>query len=239
MLGAVINGCAIVLASLVGLLFKRGIRENIQDALEKAMGVAVFLVGLSGALQNIFSIDENGVLQTNGGLILVLSLAIGTLLGEMLDIDGKMNRFGAYIEQKLHFEQFSKGFVGASLLFCTGAMAIIGPITEVLTGDMSVQLVKSGMDATIAIIMASTMGVGVAFSGPVVFLYQGAFALLGLCIGNAIDPQLLGQICMVGYAIVMCIGINFLKMTKIKTANMIPAVILPVFVYLLSMLKTL
>lgn len=118
-------------------------------------------------------------------------------------------------------------------------MAIIGPITEVLTGDMSVQLVKSGMDATIAIIMASTMGIGVAFSGLVVFLYQGAFALLGLLAGNAIDPQLLSQICMVGYAIVMCIGINFLKMTKLKTANMIPAVFIPVFVYLLSMLKTL
>lgn len=130
--------------SLLGLLLKRGIKESIQDALEKAMGLAIFLVGLSGALQNMFSIDENGALQTNGGLVLVLSLAVGTLLGEMLDIDDKMNRFGIYIEQKLHFEQFSKGFVGASLLFCTGAMAIIGPITEVLTGDMSVQLVKAG-----------------------------------------------------------------------------------------------
>ncbi len=134
-------------------------------------------------------------------------------------------------------EGFAKGFITASLVFSVGAMAILGSLNEGLRGDSSVLLVKSTIDFITAIILGSTLGAGVPFSGVTVFLYQGAITIAAGFIAPIVSDELLGMICMVGYCIVICIGTNFLGATKIKTANLLPALFGPVIYNIFRFVK--
>lgn len=239
MIGTLVNTGAIVVGGAVGLLVKRGVPKHIEDAVMSSLGIGVLVVALNGVITSMFTVAPGGKLTEGGGLLLIISLALGTLLGEIMKIDSHLNRLGLLIEKKLQVDGFAKGFISASLIFCVGAMSIIGPLNDGLRGDSSVLFIKSALDGVTALILASTLGVGVLFSALPVLVYQGAISLLAGVLNGVISPALMSNLCMVGYAIVLCIGLNFIGAAKIKTANLLPALLVPIVCNLLILLKTL
>lgn len=239
MTGTLVNCIAVIAGGVIGLFFKKGINESFATSVNKSLGVAVLIVGLNGVISTMFRVNADGSLSSNGELLLVIYLVVGTLLGEILRLDDRLNGLSDKIENRFHLTGFSAGFVNATILFCVGAMAIIGSLNDGLTGDSSVLFVKSTLDFTAAIIFAATLGVGVIFSFIPVLLYQGSITLLAGLLGNILVGQVLQEVCMVGYAIIICIAVNFLATTKIKTANMLPAILMPILYSGILQLKNL
>lgn len=228
-MGTLINCGLILLGGIIGLLFKQAVSEGMEKSVQKAVGVAVVMVGLCGALSVMLSV-ENGRLKSAGELLLVVSLALGTFVGEALKLDQRIDRGCKAIERKFKASNFSAGFITASLIYCIGAMAIMGAIQDGLLGDSSTLITKGIIDGITAVVLAATLGYGVLFSAVPVLIYQGALTLLAGTLETVLVGQLLDNICMVGYVLVLCIGINFLstKDNQIKTVNMLPAILVPV-----------
>ncbi len=226
-MGTVVNCLAIIAGGIIGLVFKKFIRKTWVDGINKALGIAVLIVGINGVISNMLSFD-GGAFSTSGELLLIVSLVVGTLAGEILNLNGRFERFTQKIEKKFNFGNFSAGFISATVLFCVGAMAIIGSLSDGLRGDSSILFIKSALDFTAAIVLASTLGWGVIFSFVPILIYQGGITLASSLLGSFLVGEVLKQVCYVGYAIIMCIGLNFLIKDKIKTLNMLPSVLVPV-----------
>ena len=171
---------------------------------------------------------ERGTLASSGELLLIISLVLGTLAGEALRIDDRLNGLSGLVERRLPLSGFAQSFVNGALIYCVGAMAIIGALNDGLRGDASVLYIKSLLDGISSVVLGATLGPGVIFAALPVLVYQGSISLLAGALEPFLAGELLGQICGVGYCLVLCIGINFLGMTKIKTANMLPALLVPV-----------
>ena len=237
MTGTIVNALAVVAGSLVGLLVKKGLPQRVEETVVKIMGVAVMVIGFNGVVSSMFTVNADGGLSSSGELLMVISLVIGAIAGELLNIDGRLNSFGAMIEEKTHAEGFSKGFINASIIYCVGAMAIIycvgamaiiGSLQDGLTGDSTVLFVKGALDGTMSIMLTASMGFGVLFSAVPVLIYQGSISLLAGVISPLISDLLLNQICSVGYVIVAVIGLNFISSGKIRVANLLPSLAVPI-----------
>lgn len=228
MTGTLVNAAAVAAGGCVGLLLKQGVRGEYQDSINKALGVAVLVLGINGVISSMFTVGADGALSSSGELLLVVSLVVGVLVGEILRIDDRLNGLSGIVEQKLHLSGFAQSFVNGTLIYCVGAMAIIGALNDGLRGDASVLYIKSLLDGISSVVLGATLGPGVIFAAVPVLVYQGAITLLAGALEPFLAGELLGQICGVGYCLVMCIGINFLGMTKIKTANLLPALLVPV-----------
>ena len=229
MTGTWVNVAGILLGSLIGLLLKKGIPERVNQAILKVQGLAICVIGLNGVIAAMFTVNPaTGKLSDAGGLLLLVSLVLGCLIGELCRLDDHLNRFGLFVEGRIRSKGFAKGFVTATLFFSIGAMSIIGPINDGLTGDSSILYIKTTLDFTTSIVLASALGAGVAFSAVPVFLAQGTVALLARHISPFITDSLLSIICMVGFSIVLIIGTNLLCDTKVKTANLLPALLVAV-----------
>lgn len=226
-MGTIVNTGAVLAGSLIGLLFKKGIKENLERSVQQALGLATLILGINGVISSMFTVS-GGTLSCDGTLLLIVSLTVGVVFGELFRIDDRLNSLGDKIGTKFKVSNFSVGFINATLIFCVGAMTIVGAINDGMLGDPSILYVKSMLDFIAAIVLSATMGVGVVFSALGVLAYQGILTVLAGFIGPNISSALLNQICMVGYVLVMCIGINFLQMAKIKTANFLPALLIPV-----------
>ena len=231
-MGTIVNSIAILLGGLAGLIFRRGIPQRVEETAMKLLGLAVFIVGLEGVLSSMASLQD-GVLSFNGSLLLIASMVIGGVLGELWDIDARLMRCGKRIEGRLGQAGFAKGFVGASLVFCIGAMAIVGALNDGLYGDPSTLYTKAMLDCVGAVVMASALGYGVLFSALPVLVYQGGITLFAGLLGPFLTGEVRSSICMVGYAVVLCIGINFLGAAKLPTANLLPALAVPILYHLL------
>ncbi len=231
MTGTLINVAGIILGSLIGLLIKKGIPEHINESVLKVQGLAIAIIGLTGVLGAMFRVNADGTLSDSGGLLLLVSLVLGCVCGELLKIDGRINDFGLWVEKKTNAGGFSRGFVTATLIFSIGTMAIIGPINDALTGDLSILLIKTMLDGTTSIVLAASLGFGVLFAFIPVLVVQAVPALLARQLAPFISPELLAMFRMVGFAIVICIGLNFLVDAKIKTANLLPALVVPIVYY--------
>ncbi|MFI3284223.1 MAG: DUF554 domain-containing protein [Erysipelotrichaceae bacterium] len=229
MIGTIVNATSIALGALIGLGLKKGIKQSYQDSLNQALGLAVFIVGLNGILTNMLSMDGT-TLKSDHEMVLIVSLALGVLIGEVLKIDDRLNSIAGKLEKRFHLSSFSTGFVNASLVYCVGAMAIVGSLNEGLLNDPSVLFLKSALDGISSILLSATLGLGVVFSAIPVFIYQGSITLLAGFLEPILQGELLVQICMVGYVLVMSIGLNFMKVTNIKIANFLPAILLPIIV---------
>lgn len=227
-MGTIVNAIAIIIGGGIGLLLKKGLPQRVEEIAMKMLGLSVFMVGINGVITAMITVVDGGKLESNGSLLLIASLVIGGVVGELLDVDSALNRAGKRIEERFGKEGFAKGFISASLIFCIGAMAIIGSLQDGLTGDSTTLFIKSTLDFVCALVLGSTLGYGVVFSFVPVLVYQGAITLLAGVISPFISDALLGNICMVGYAIVLTIGINFLQFTTIKTANLLPALLVPI-----------
>lgn len=229
MIGTIVNSAAIVAGSCAGLLFKRGLSPRLQTAMDQASGLAVIIIGINGVISNMVTVDPaSGALASGGELMLVFSLIIGAVIGESIGIEEHLDRLGALVEARFHLTGIAQGFISASLVYCVGAMAIVGSINDGLLGDPSVLITKGVLDGTISIVLAASLGPGVAFSAIPVFIYQGALTLCAGLLSPVLQGELLRQICAAGYALVGCIGVNFMsKGFHIKVANFLPALLVP------------
>lgn len=228
-MGTLINTALVLIGGTIGLIFKKAISKDMEYSIHKATGVAVLVIGLAGVMTNMLSIDEDGAFHSSGELMLVISLAVGTFFGELLKLDDKLNNGCKKIESKFKMSNFSSGFITATMIYCIGAMAIVGAINDGLLHDSSTLITKGIIDGITSIVLAASLGYGVLLSAVPVLIYQGAMTLLASSLQNVLKGELLQNICIVGYALVMCIGINFLYNSKkqIKTVNMLPSLLVP------------
>lgn len=237
MTGTLVNCAAVIIGGLIGILLKKGIKESHAESINKALGLAVLIIGINGVIANMFTV-ENGKLSSSGELMLVVFLVLGTLAGELLRLDDRFTKFSKNIEEKFNKSGFASGFISGTVLFCVGAMSIVGSINDGLTGDSSILFVKSALDGVNAIIFGATLGYGVVFVCIPMLIYQGGISLLAGSLSGLLQGELLGQICMVGYAIIMAIGFNFLLEKKFRTLNMVPALFLPIaYHYILILIE--
>ncbi len=242
MTGTLVNCAAVIAGGAIGLIFKKGIKDSYSESINKSLGIAVLIIGLNGVITNMLSYD-NGKLTSSGELLLVIFLVLGTLIGEIFRLDDRFSSLSKKIDGKFKGGGFASGFVNGTLLFCVGAMTIIGSVNDGLLGDSSVLFVKSALDFTAAIIFGATLGFGVIFSCIPMLIYQGGITLLAGTLSDVLVGDVLTQVCSVGYAIIMAIGLNFLLTKKFKTLNMLPAMFLPVayhyILVLIDYIKTL
>ena len=240
MTGTLVNCAAVIAGGSIGLIFKKGIKDSYTESVNKSLGLAILIIGLNGVISNMFSVAD-GKISSSGELLLVVYLVIGTLFGEMLKLEQRFNGFCTKIESKFKAGGFASGFVNGTVLFCVGAMAIIGSINDGLRGDSSVLFVKSALDFTTAIIFGATLGFGVIFTFIPLLIYQGGITLLAGSLSGILQGDVLTQLCAVGYSIIMAIGINFIFDKKFKTLNMLPSIFLPVvyhyIIVLINMIK--
>lgn len=217
----VINVALILLGSVIGLAFRGKIPERLTRAITCALGLCVLLIGISAAM------------ETNDTLCVIVCMVLGTLLGEWIDIEGKMDKVGNALKTKVAAKgdnaRFSEGFVNAAVLYCVGAMAINGSLAAGLKGDWSILVSKGVIDGVTSITFAAAMGVGVMFSVLPLFVYQGGLTLLASVIGPYLSDALVAEMSAVGGVIIIGIAVNMLALgrEKIRVGNMLPAIFLP------------
>lgn len=229
-LGTVINVAAIVLGGLLGMLFGRFLKERHRDTLGKACGLSVLFIGAAGALQGMFSVVD-GKLVYSGDYLLIGCLTLGGLAGELINIEGGFERFGAWLKEKSRSTKdpsFIEGFVSASFTVCIGAMAIVGSINDGLYGDPSVLVTKAILDFILLLVMAASLGRGTLFSAIPVAILQGGVTALSVLIRPLMTPAALLSLSVVGSVLIFCVGINLTFGKKIKVANLLPAVLFAV-----------
>ncbi len=234
MVATLVNGLAVIIGGFIGLLFRKSIKKAIFDAVLKVVGIVVLIIGLGGVLKELLIIDGTGF-QTQNELLLLVSLSLGTFIGELFHIDDHLNHFGLFLEKKMNKGKFSEGFISSSIIFCIGAMALVGSIKAAL-GDSSIIYLKAMIDGITAIVLASTLGFGVLFSAISLVLYQGLITILGIIFGDFLPLGLVSAFSMVGFAIVACIGLNFFRTEKLKLANMLPSLVIAILFFLFQQL---
>lgn len=224
MLGVIVNVGTVLLGSLVGLFLKRGIPEKVTEALMIGIGLCTLFIGISGALQG-----ENT-------LVLILSMAIGTVIGTLLDIDRQLNRLAAYVEtqfkQKDGRVTVAEGFVTASLLFCVGAMTIVGSLQAGLTGDCEMLYTKATLDLISSCVLSASLGIGVLLADAFVLVFQGGLVLLAGFIAPFLTDYAIGEMTCAGSVLIIALGLNLIGVTKIKVANYLPVILIPPFLCL-------
>jgi uncharacterized membrane protein YqgA involved in biofilm formation len=230
MLGTIVNAVAIIIGSLMGVLIKKGVPVKISDIVMKAVALCVLYIGISGALKG------------NNTLVLVVSMALGAVIGQLLDLDKWLHKLGDFLSKKLKSKDqnmsVGEGFVTASLLFCVGAMAIVGPLQSGLAGDNSTLYTKSILDGIASIIFASQFGIGVMLSAAAVFVYQGAIAVMATWIAPFLNDLAIAEMTCVGSVIIIALALNILGITKIKVMNLVPAIFLsPLVLYLFDFIS--
>ena len=222
MLGTIVNTIAVIIGAVIGMVVKKGLPEKMADTLMKGLGLCTLFLGISGSLEG-----ENS-------LILIISMVVGTLIGERIDLEQKLNALGNWVENKFKGKNtdgktsIAEGFVTASLLFCVGAMTIVGSLQSGLQGNHEMLFNKSVLDFVAAIIFASTLGIGVAFSAVFVFVYQGAITLMAQWIAPFLTDTVIAEMTCVGSVIIIGLALNMLGITKLRVMNYVPAIFVPI-----------
>lgn len=229
-LGTILNVAAIVAGGLIGLVFSRAISARYQQTLMQAIGVCVIFVGIGGAVQQMMTVTADG-LQSGGTMMVVISYAVGSLLGEWIDLERRMEQFGTWLKIKTgnaREKQFVDAFVTASLTVCIGAMAIVGTIQDGISGDHSTLALKAMLDMVIICVMSASMGKGCLFAAIPVGILQGAVTLLARAIQPLMTEAALANLSLTGSILIFCVGINLLWEKKLKVANMLPSIVVAV-----------
>jgi uncharacterized membrane protein YqgA involved in biofilm formation len=244
MLGPLVNAATVVVCALLGCFLVRGIPLRFEETLKKGIGLAIIYVGIRGVLEN------------KHVLLLIMSMVIGAVIGEFINIDKWMNRLGLWAENRLYGnaaetgkdgrdppygKSFARGFVSASILFCSGSMAIVGSMQSGLMGNHETLYAKSILDGSISIVFGASMGIGVVFSAIPVLVYQGGIVLLAIAVKDLLTPEIITEMSAVGNLLVAAIGFNFVCLSgasntagtirEIRVANLIPAIFIP-WIYL-------
>jgi len=214
MLGTIVNTVAVVAGGAIGLLLKKGIPQKVTDAVMQGLALCVIAMGISGAL---------GGSKT---LAMIVSMALGAVVGTLLDLDGRLNRLGENVEKKLApggQGRIATGFVTASLLYCVGALGIVGSLQSGLTGDHSMLYTKSMLDFISSIVLCASLGVGVMLSAATLFLYQALITLLAQALAPVLTDAVIAEMTCVGSLLIIGMGLNMLGVTRIKIMDYVPA----------------
>lgn len=216
MIGVLVNVAAVVIGSLAGLLCKKGIPQKFADAIMTGIALCTLYIGISGALKG------------NNTIVLIISMVLGVAVGTLLDIDGALTRLGNRLEERFKKEDggvsIAQGFVTASLLFCVGAMTVVGSINAGL-GDNEMLFTKSVLDLISAIMLSVSLGIGVLFSAVFVLVFQGALALFAGVLSPVLSEAAVAELVCAGSVMIIALGLNMLRITKIKVADFLPALI--------------
>ena len=220
-LGTIVNAAAIVAGSLTGMIFKSKISKRFQDIIMQVMGLAVMFIGASGALRGIFTVKD-GSLETGGTMLMIASLTIGALVGELINIEAQMERFGEWLKDKAKSSGdtgFVEGFVTASLTVCIGAMAIVGSIEDGISGNHDTLFAKAALDLVIVMVFAATYGKGVAFSAIPVAILQGTVTICAGFIAPIMNDSIIANISFIGSMLIFCVGVILIFNRSIGKAD--------------------
>ncbi|MDU5106286.1 DUF554 domain-containing protein [Clostridium sp.] len=220
MLGTIVNSLVIVIGSVIGLFLKENVNEKVSNTIMNGLALCVIYIGISGTLKG------------NNTIVMIISVAVGAFIGEIIDIDNKLENLGKIIEKSFNKNNgnisIAQGFVTATLLFCIGAMAIVGSLESGLNNNHSTLYAKSILDGISSIIFASTLGIGVALSAIVVFIYQGSITLAASFLSTFLSDIAINNMTAVGSLLIIGLGLNMLGVTKIKVSNLLPSIIIAV-----------
>ena len=232
--GTIVNAIGIVAGTVLGVVFKSlsrsknegikegGLREELPDAIMKGVALCVLLIGIMGAV------------ETKKIMVVIVSIVLGGIIGTLLQLDKGITGLGEFIERKTggKLGAITQGFVSASLLFCVGAMAIVGSLSSGLTGDHQTLYAKSLLDTIAAVIFASTLGWGVAFSSILLFAYQGTITVAASWLAPVLSDIAINEMSAVGSLLIIALSLNMLGLTKIKVMNYVPAIFIPILLVL-------
>ena len=224
-LGTIVNTAAVILGAAIGLIFKKVLPKKVTDAIVLGVGLCVLYIGVEGSL------------KCANPLVMILSMALGAAVGTILDLDGKINRLGAKLEQKFDKNSdgkstFGAAFVQSFLLFCVGAMTVTGAIESGIYGDNTTLYAKSTLDFVSSMVYASTMGPGVLLAAPALFIYQGVLTIISYAAGNVLTGYMISEMTAVGSLLIIGISLNMLGITKLKLMDYIPAIFFPILLCL-------
>lgn len=227
-IGTMMNVAGVLAGGLIGSVFGKIVTQRYQEALMKVCGLSVIFIGISGALEKMMIISGNQ-LSSGGTMMIIGSFTVGTLVGEWLNIEEKMERFGQWLKEKsgnAKDQLFVEGFVTTSLTICIGAMAIVGSIQDGLFGDYSILAAKAVLDFIIVVVLTSTMGKGCIFSAIPVAILQGTITILAQFMEPIMTDAALHNLSLTGSMLIFCVGVNLFWGKMIKVANMLPTIVI-------------
>jgi uncharacterized membrane protein YqgA involved in biofilm formation len=221
MFGVLVNVATVLIGSAVGLLFRKMIPQNATDFVMKGIGLCTIYIGIDGALGG-----------TNP-LIAIISMAVGALIGALADLDKHLNHFAGKLEDRFKNKDGSgpsiaEGFVTASLVFCVGAMTIVGSLQSGLTGDHSMLITKATLDLVSSLIFAASLGIGVMLAAAFVLVFQGSIVLIAQAAAPFLTDYVIGEMTCVGSILIMALGMNIIGVTNFKVMNYLPAIFIPI-----------
>lgn len=219
MIATIINTITIIIGCFIGLLAKGKISDKISDRVMEALALCVLYIGISGAI------------KADNAIIVIISMAIGTIVGELINIDDKLNKFGLFMEKKFkknNNSPIAEAFVTTTLLFCVGAMSIVGSLESGMQGKYDTILAKSALDGIASVVFTSALGIGVLLSAISVFVYQGTITICASFLATILTTPVINYMSAIGSLLIVALGLNMLKLTNLKVANMLPAVLIPI-----------
>jgi uncharacterized protein len=225
--GTIINAIGIIVGSLMGLQFKKIMTIHLEKTLMNVMGVTLLVFSIGWFLSD-FMVVENGLFHTHKELFIIVTMVIGALIGYGLNLDARFKTLIHRIETKHQLPPLAHGFIVATLIFNVGAIAILGPIEEALSGDMTLLMIKTILDFVTSMILAATLGIGVMFSFVIVMLYQGLIMAIAWMFGPFMSEHLLLNFSLIGNLLLVFLALDFLKIKEIKLLNLLPALFIPV-----------
>ena len=236
--GTIVNAGAIIAGGLVGTFVKKGLPERYKSIVMQAIGLSVLIIGISGTLQGIYQVIDGGKLNRQYIMTMIFSLVVGGIIGEFINIENRLENLGTRFQRKFfkNGRNFAEGFVTASLIYCVGAMAIVGALEDGLTGNPKTLFAKAILDGVSSVVFAATMGFGVPFAALPVFIYQGAITLMAGFVKPWLTDAVVAQMSLIGSILIFAIGLNLLEIKKIKVGNLLPAIFLPIMYYIISRL---
>lgn len=224
MTGTIVNVITVLIGTTIGVFLKKGIKDEYKNILMNGMALVVLLIGISGSI------------KTKNILLVIVSIAIGSILGQWIDIEKRLDSIGNKLRNKIagkNDSKFSEGFVTATLLYCVGAMAIVGALESGTQGNHETLFAKAAIDGLVSIILASTLGIGVAFSVIPILIYQGGITLLAKFVKDFLTPDIINEMSAIGSLLIVGIAINMLEIKKIKVGNMLLSIFIPLIYYLI------
>jgi len=228
--GTIINTAGIVAGGFSGMLFGKLLKEQHQESLKTACGISVLFIGIAGAMEGMLTVN-NGIISSGQVMLVTLCLALGTLIGEIIDIERSIERFGEWLKLKTGNSKdnmFVNAFVTASLTVCIGAMAVVGAIQDGITGNWSILATKAILDFIIIMVMTCSLGKGCIFSAIPVLIFEGLITVLASLLKPIMTDLALNYLSLVGSILIFCVGLNLVWGKKIKVANMLPAIVFAV-----------
>lgn len=224
-LGTIINTLTVIAGGMIGMTLKNGLKQRFQETIMQGLGLAVLFVGVAGAMTGMLEITD-GQLNSTGSYVLVVSMVVGAVIGEAINVEYRVGQFASYLKNKVksNDSQFIEGFVSTSLVICVGAMAVVGALQDGLAGDSSILISKAMMDFVIVMVFASALGIGTVFSAIPIFIYQGAITVCASFLAPYFTDTVVASLSFVGSVLIFAVGTNLCFQTKIKVGNLLPAI---------------